>query len=90
VLKFIAKYREAPASLADACLVRMTEALNDPIVLTTDRDFGIYRRHGREAVPCVRPTSGSGRTLFSKRHGAVAAGLGDPLRVIARRTSGRL
>jgi predicted nucleic acid-binding protein len=55
VLKFIGKYREVPASLADACLVRMTETLDDPIVLTTDGGFGIYRRHGRQVVPCVRP-----------------------------------
>lgn len=55
VLKLIAKYREVPARLADACLVRMTETLDDPIVLTTDGDFGVYRRHGRQVVPCVRP-----------------------------------
>jgi predicted nucleic acid-binding protein len=55
VLKFIGKYREVPASLADACLVRMTETLDDPIVLTTDGHFGIYRRHGRQVVSCVRP-----------------------------------
>jgi predicted nucleic acid-binding protein len=55
VLKFIGKYREVPASLADACLVRMTETLDDPILLTTDGDFGIYRRHGRQVVPYVRP-----------------------------------
>ena len=32
-------------SLADACLVRMTEIYADPILLTTDGDFLIYRRH---------------------------------------------
>ena len=40
-------------SLADACLVRMTETLADPVVLTTDTDFRIYRRHGRHTVPRV-------------------------------------
>ena len=55
VLKFIGKYGQVPASLADACLVRMTETLDDPVVLTTDGDFGVYRRHGRQVVPCVRP-----------------------------------
>ena len=55
VLTFIAKYGQLPASLADACLVRMTETLDDPVVLTTDVDFGVYRRHGRQVVPCVRP-----------------------------------
>ena len=42
-------------SFADACLVRMTETLTDPVILTTDSDFGIYRRHSRHVVPCVRP-----------------------------------
>ena len=33
----------------------MTEVLADPILLTTDADFRIYRRHSRQAVPCVLP-----------------------------------
>jgi hypothetical protein len=33
----------------------MTETLNDPMLLTTDTDFRIYRRHGRQTVPCVLP-----------------------------------
>jgi hypothetical protein len=40
---------------ADACLVRMTETLNDPVLLTTDVDFRIYRRHGRQIIPSVLP-----------------------------------
>lgn len=55
VVKFIRKYADVPASLADACLVRMTETLDDPILLTTDSDFAVYRRHGRQVVPCVTP-----------------------------------
>jgi len=39
-------------SFADACLVRMTETLNNPVLLTTDADFRIYRRHGRQIIPC--------------------------------------
>jgi hypothetical protein len=42
-------------SLADACIVRMTELLPQPVVLTTDTDFRIYRRHGRLAIPCSMP-----------------------------------
>jgi uncharacterized protein len=38
-------------SLADACLVRMTETHPDPIVLTTDGDFRIYRRHSVKLSP---------------------------------------
>jgi hypothetical protein len=33
----------------------MTEVYSDPILLTTDSDFRIYRRHGRQVVPCVTP-----------------------------------
>jgi uncharacterized protein len=55
-LKLIEKYSDTPMSLADACLVRMTETLNDPLLLTTDTDFRIYRRHSRQAVPCVTPS----------------------------------
>lgn len=55
VLKLLDKYADVPMSLADACLVRMTEALADPVVLTTDTDFRIYRRHSRQIVPCLMP-----------------------------------
>ncbi len=55
VLKLLGKYADVPMSFADACLVRMTETLNDPLLLTTDEDFRIYRRHGRQVIPCVLP-----------------------------------
>lgn len=55
-LKLMEKYADVPMSLADACLVRMTETLPDPVLLTTDTDFRIYRRHSRQAVPCVLPS----------------------------------
>jgi hypothetical protein len=42
-------------SMADACLVRMSEIVPDPVVLTTDGDFRVYRRHSRQAIPCVAP-----------------------------------
>jgi len=56
VLKLLQKYAEVPISMADACLVRMTETLSDPVILTTDSDFRIYRRHSRQVVPCVLPS----------------------------------
>ena len=56
VLKLLQKYADVPMSLADACLVRMTETLPDPIILTTDSDFRIYRRHSRQMVPCSMPS----------------------------------
>lgn len=55
VIRFMTKYRDVPMSFTDACLVRMSEILSDPLVLTTDRDFHIYRRHSRQSVPCVMP-----------------------------------
>lgn len=55
VLKFMQKYSNVPMSLADACLVRMTETFVDSVVVTTDADFRIYRRHSRHVVPCVTP-----------------------------------
>jgi predicted nucleic acid-binding protein len=55
VIALMRKYSNRPMSLADACVVRMTEILPDPVVLTTDADFTVYRRHGRQVVPCVTP-----------------------------------
>ena len=56
VLRLMQKYADVPMSLADACLVRMTETFADPVILTTDSDFRIYRRHSRQVVPCVMPS----------------------------------
>ena len=55
VLQLIEKYASVPMSLADACLLRMTETLSNPLLLTTDSDFRIYRRHSRQMVPCLIP-----------------------------------
>src|SRR5437667_431062 len=55
VLGLMRKYMDLPIGLADACLVRMTETLPDPLILTTDADFRIYRRHSRQIVPCLLP-----------------------------------
>lgn len=55
VLKLLQKYADVPMSLADACLVRMAETVADPVILTTDLDFRVYRRHSRQIVPCVMP-----------------------------------
>lgn len=55
VLRLMQKYSNVPMSFADACLVRMTEMVADPVLLTTDADFRIYRRHSRRAIPCEMP-----------------------------------
>ena len=56
ILDLRTKYASVPMSLADACLVRMTEILPEPILVTTDTDFNIYRRHSRQVVPCLMPS----------------------------------
>jgi predicted nucleic acid-binding protein len=58
VLELLDKYEDVPMSVADACLVRMTEILPEPLVFTTDTDFKIYRRHSRKVIPCLLPTAG--------------------------------
>ena len=55
VLKLMEKYADVPMSLADACLVRMTETHAESLILTTDADFRVYRRHSRQVLPCRMP-----------------------------------
>lgn len=49
------RYENVPASLADAALIRLAEINDSPLLLTTDSDFQIYRRHGRQMIPLVQP-----------------------------------
>lgn len=44
-----------PMSLADACLVRMSEQYPNHVILTLDSDFHIYRKHGRQVIPVMMP-----------------------------------
>jgi uncharacterized protein len=44
--KLLHRYRNIPMSLADACIVRMSEIHDRHAVLTLDSDFSIYRKHG--------------------------------------------
>ena len=55
VLDLLDKYADVPMSIADACLVRLTEVLPNPLLLTTDSDFKIYRRLGRRAIRTCAP-----------------------------------
>jgi predicted nucleic acid-binding protein len=50
------RYSDVPMDLADACLVRLSEQHRDCRVFTTDRDFKIYRRFGRQVIPLIFPT----------------------------------
>lgn len=51
------RYENVPASLADACLIRLSELYDPCRVLTLDSDFHIYRRHGRKVIPVLSPHS---------------------------------
>jgi predicted nucleic acid-binding protein len=49
------RYRNRPMSLADACLVRLSEIHATREVITLDSDFRIYRRHGNKVIPVLMP-----------------------------------
>jgi predicted nucleic acid-binding protein len=49
------RYADTPMSLADACLVRLTERFHDCRLFTLDSDFEHYRRNGRQVIPLLRP-----------------------------------
>lgn len=49
------RYGNVPASLADASLIRLAEISDAPMLLTTDSDVHIYRRHGRQPIPLITP-----------------------------------
>lgn len=53
--RLMKRYANVPMSLADACLVRMTETRAGVTVLTLDRDFRVYRRLGRQTIPLITP-----------------------------------
>lgn len=48
-------YADTPMSLADACLVRMSELHPDCCVFTLDSDFKQYRRNRRQVIPLLSP-----------------------------------
>ncbi|HEY5915737.1 MAG TPA: PIN domain-containing protein [Verrucomicrobiae bacterium] len=58
IFRLLRKYSDQPMSLADACLVRMAELAPSCQVFTTDRDFLVYRRSGRQVIPLLAPFQG--------------------------------
>ena len=55
VRRLLERYGER-MSLADACVVRMSEMFHQSRVFTLDRiDFLRYRRNGREVIPLIAP-----------------------------------
>ena len=55
VCDLLRKYADVPISLADACLVRMSELYPKHRVLTLDSDFRLYRRNRHQAIPLLIP-----------------------------------
>ena len=53
--ELVKTYQSVPMSLADACLVRMSEQYIDSFLLTFDSDFVIYRRHKNQIIPVIMP-----------------------------------
>jgi hypothetical protein len=50
------RYADRQPDLADLCVIRLSELHPRHLVITTDaRDFRVYRRNKREAIPLVCP-----------------------------------
>jgi predicted nucleic acid-binding protein len=50
------RYQDQQPDLADLCIIRMSELHPKHIVITTDqKDFRVYRRNKREAIPILCP-----------------------------------
>jgi uncharacterized protein len=54
-MKLLARYSSVPMSLADACLVRMSELNPKSQVFTLDSDFNFYRKNVRRVIPLIMP-----------------------------------
>jgi predicted nucleic acid-binding protein len=48
-------HADIPMSLADACLVRLSELVPHAVIFTLDADFGVYRRKGGSVITVLTP-----------------------------------
>jgi predicted nucleic acid-binding protein len=55
VKSLLLKYRSVPMSLADACLIRMSELHPQGRIFTLDSDFNLYRKNRRRVIPTIMP-----------------------------------
>ena len=55
VKSLLLKYRSVPMSLADACLIRMSELHPESHIFTLDSDFNLYRKNRRRIIPTILP-----------------------------------
>ena len=53
--KLMQRYRNVPMSLADACLVLLSEMHDGATVWTLDSHFSVYRRQGRRIISTLMP-----------------------------------
>ncbi len=55
IISLMKKYESVPMSLADGCLVRMSEMIPDSSVFTLDSDFLVYRKNRNGRIPLIIP-----------------------------------
>jgi uncharacterized protein len=55
IFMLMKKFSNVPMSLADACLVRLSELNPNHRLFSLDKDFLIYRRNGRQRIPVLMP-----------------------------------
>lgn len=56
LIELASRYRDRQPDLADLCIIRMSELHPKHVVITTDqKDFRVYRRNKREAIPILCP-----------------------------------
>jgi len=55
VIELMRQYQSVPMSVADACLVCLSEQHPNSAVMTLDSDFQIYRRFKRLEIPMISP-----------------------------------
>jgi len=51
----MSRYRDVGMDFGDACVVRLAELHAETRVCTTDTDFRVYRRHGKQVIPLLAP-----------------------------------
>ncbi|AFY42485.1 type II toxin-antitoxin system VapC family toxin [Nostoc sp. PCC 7107] len=55
IKELLRQYQSVPMSLADACLVRMTQLYPKSELLTFDSDFRIYRKNRNQLISVIMP-----------------------------------
>jgi predicted nucleic acid-binding protein len=55
IRQLLSRYQSVPMSLADACLVRMTELYPESLLLTLDSDFTIYWKNQNQPIALIQP-----------------------------------